>query len=101
MAYLFAVKPLYTILQKTVDPQHSLRRFLGPVQITLLGIGANFGTGIFVTIGTTAAGDLKRPAVEPSLIISFVLVSLVYMVVTLCYAEFASLIPVSDSTCTR
>ena len=51
----------------------TLRRVLGPLEVTLLGIGAVVGAGIFTTIGTAAAGDALRVGAGPSLMLSFVI----------------------------
>jgi APA family basic amino acid/polyamine antiporter len=100
MRGIFATKSLDLILKDTQESERSLRRALGPVQITLLGIGAIIGAGIFATIGTASAGDLARPGAGPALIISFVLAAVVCAFVALCYAEFASLVPISGSAYT-
>ncbi len=52
---LFRIKPLDAILADAERPEYQLRRVLGPLQLTLLGIGAIIGAGIFATIGTAAA----------------------------------------------
>lgn len=100
MRGIFATKSLDLILKDTQESERSLRRALGPVQITLLGIGAIIGAGIFATIGTASAGDMARPGAGPALIISFVLAAVVCAFVALCYAEFASLVPISGSAYT-
>ncbi len=97
---LFRTKPLEAILQDSERPEHQLKRQLGPVQLTLLGIGAIIGAGIFATIGTAAAGDLQRPGAGPALIISFIITSIICGFTALCYAEFASMIPISGSAYT-
>src|SRR5215207_1164055 len=78
----------------------SLRRDLGAFQVTLLGIGAIIGAGIFATIGTAAAGDAARPGAGPSLVLSFAITALVCAFTALCYAEFASMVPISVSAYT-
>ncbi|HEV8579405.1 MAG TPA: amino acid permease [Thermoanaerobaculia bacterium] len=78
----------------------SLRRELGALQVTLLGIGAIVGAGIFATVGTAAAGDAVRPGAGPSLMLSFVLTAVVCAFTALCYAEFAALVPISGSAYT-
>jgi APA family basic amino acid/polyamine antiporter len=100
MRGIFTTKSLDLILKDTQESERSLRRALGPVQITLLGVGAIIGAGIFATIGTASAGDLARPGAGPALIISFVLAAVVCAFVALCYAEFASLVPISGSAYT-
>ena len=78
----------------------SLRRTLGPVQLTLLGIGAIIGAGIFSTVGTAAAGGADHPGAGPALILSFVLTAVTCGFAALCYAELASMVPVSGSAYT-
>lgn len=93
-------KPLELLLQDAEQPANHLRRALGPVQLTLFGIGAIIGAGIFATIGTAAAGDAQRPGAGPALMISFVITAVVCTFTALCYAEFASMIPISGSAYT-
>ncbi len=97
---LFRTKPLDKILRESEEPGHQLKRQLGPVQITLLGIGAIIGAGIFATVGTAAAGDQHRLGAGPALMYSFVITSIVCGFIALCYAEFASMIPISGSAYT-
>jgi len=97
---LFRVKSLDSILRDSEEPEHQLKRALGPVQLTLLGIGAIIGAGIFATIGTAAAGDPNRPGAGPALMISFVITAVVCGFTALCYAEFASMVPISGSAYT-
>ena len=78
-----------------VAEAHDLRRTLGPVHLTMLGIGAIIGAGIFVYTGQVA-GSYAGPAV----LISFVIAGLGCLFAGLCYAEFASMIPVSGSAYT-
>src|SRR5712692_1065834 len=94
---LFHRKSLDAIPQDAAQSEHQLRRALGPLQLTLLGIGAIIGAGIFATIGTAAAGDLSRPGAGPALMVSFVVTAIVCGFTALCYAEFASLVPISGS----
>lgn len=93
-------KPLELLLQDAERPEGHLRRALGPVQLTLFGIGAIIGAGIFATIGTAAAGDAQRPGAGPALILSFVITGVVCTFTALCYAEFAAMIPISGSAYT-
>ena len=88
---LFRIKSLDSILRDAEDKEHQLRRALGPLQITLLGIGAIIGAGIFATIGTAAAGDASRPGAGPALMLSFVITAVVCSFTALCYAELASM----------
>ena len=73
----------------------TLRRALGPVQLTMLGIGAIIGAGIFVLTGQAAAQHAG-----PAIVLSFVLSGIACGFAGLCYAEFASMIPVAGSAYT-
>ena len=97
---LFRVKPLDAILEDAEEPEHQLKRALGPIQLTLFGIGAIIGAGIFATVGTAAAGDANRPGAGPALMLSFVITAIVCAFTALCYAEFASMVPISGSAYT-
>lgn len=97
---LFRTKSLDDILAGIGGPQFSLKRTLGAFNVTLLGIGAIIGAGIFATIGTAAAGDAARPGAGPSLMLSFVITAIVCAFTALCYAEFASMVPISGSAYT-
>jgi APA family basic amino acid/polyamine antiporter len=100
MRGIFSTKKLDAIIHDAEVSVNTLKRVLGPTQITLLGIGAIIGAGIFATIGTAAAGDMHRPGAGPALILSFLLAGGVCALVALCYAEFASLVPISGSAYT-
>ena len=60
---IFRTKNLDDILASAQQEGHALKRTLGPINITLLGIGAIIGAGIFATVRTAAAGDASRPGV--------------------------------------
>ncbi len=100
MASLFLTKPVERLIAETQEGGRSLRRVLGPIDLIALGVGATIGAGIFATIGTAAAGDVNRPGAGPALILSFALTAVVCAFTGLCYAEFASLVPVSGSAYT-
>jgi len=100
MRGIFSTKNLDAILKDAEVPEQQLRRVLGPVQITLLGIGAIIGAGIFATIGTAAAGDVHRLGAGPGLMLSFVLAAVVCAFVALCYAEICAMVPISGSAYT-
>jgi len=91
---LFARKPLALLLEE-LKGENRLRRVLGPVQLSALGVGAIIGTGIFVLTGI-AAHDKTGPA----LMLSFVVSGLACVFAALCYAEFASMVPVAGSAYT-
>jgi basic amino acid/polyamine antiporter, APA family len=96
---IFQTKKLDDIMA-AAEGGTSLRRELGALQVTLLGIGAIVGAGIFATVGTAAAGDAHRLGAGPSLMLSFVITAAVCAFTALCYAEFAALVPISGSAYT-
>jgi APA family basic amino acid/polyamine antiporter len=108
-------------------PEHALKKTLGPVSLTALGIGAVIGSGIFTVIGTAIGGNPSqtvswakspiidlilgmlhghlgavagRPGAGPALVLSLVLVAIVCALTGLCYAELASMIPIAGSAYT-
>src|SRR5215510_3337641 len=96
MASLLAKKPLNTILSEAQETgEHSLKRALGAVNLVTLGIGAIIGAGIFVITGQAAA-----QFAGPAIILSFVLAGIACAFAGLCYAEFASMIPIAGSAYT-
>jgi APA family basic amino acid/polyamine antiporter len=96
MANLLATKPLDMLLEEAKDEgKHSLRRALGPVNLVSLGVGAIIGAGIFVLTGAAAA-----KYAGPAIVLSFVLAGIACVFAGLCYAEFASLIPIAGSAYT-
>jgi APA family basic amino acid/polyamine antiporter len=97
---LFRTKSLDALVAETEQPNQQLRRALGPGNLIALGIGAIIGAGIFATIGTATAGDAARPGAGPALMLSFVLTAVVCGFTALCYAEFASMVPVAGSAYT-
>ncbi len=92
---LFARKPMNLLLQEARDSgSHTLRRTLGPVSLTALGIGAIIGAGIFVLSG------LGAHYAGPGLMLSFVISGFGCAFAVLCYAEFAAMIPLAGSAYT-
>ena len=87
---LFSTKPIGELHE--ADTLNELHRTLDARALVLLGIGAIIGTGIFVLTGTAAANHAG-----PALVISFLIAGLGCALAGLCYAEFASMIPVSGS----
>jgi APA family basic amino acid/polyamine antiporter len=100
MTRLFRRKSLDHLVGETTEPQHQLRRALGPVQLTMLGIGAIVGAGIFSTVGTAAAGGGEHVGAGPALVVSFLIVAVACGFAALCYSEFAAMVPVSGSAYT-
>src|SRR5881398_2835341 len=84
-----------TDLQTEALTDHSLKRALGALNLTMLGIGAIIGTGIFVLTGTVAAQNSG-----PAVVLSFVLAGVASIFAALCYSEFASLVPMAGSAYT-
>ena len=82
-------------LEELDQPERGLRRALGPIQLTAIGIGVIIGTGIFVLTGE-AAGTLAGPAIA----LSFTAAAIACLLAGLCYAEFASAVPVAGSAYT-
>lgn len=97
---LFRTKNLDEILSAAGGPQFSLKRTLNAFNITLIGIGAIIGAGIFATVGTAASGTAERAGAGPSLMLSFVITAIVCGFTALCYAELASMVPISGSAYT-
>jgi APA family basic amino acid/polyamine antiporter len=97
---LYRTKSLDELMAETQEEGHQLKKALGPINLIALGIGAIIGAGIFATIGTAAAGDASRPGAGPALMLSFVLTAIVCGFSALCYAEFASMVPVAGSAYT-
>ena len=91
---LFQVKT-HEALVEELQSDNRLRRILGPIQLSSLGIGAIIGTGIFVLTGIAA-----HDSTGPALVLSFVVSGITCVFAALCYAEFASMVPVAGSAYT-
>src|SRR3954471_20882882 len=91
---LFARKTLSTLLAEA-EGENRLRRVLGPIGLTSLGIGAIIGAGIFVMTGRVAAIDAG-----PAIMVSFIVAGVGCALAAFCYAEFASMAPVAGSAYT-
>jgi len=95
---LFATKPIGTILAEAKgegEGEHTLKRALGPINLITLGIGAIIGAGIFVLTGTAAA-----QFAGPAIVISYIIAGIGCVFAGLCYAEFASMMPIAGSAYT-
>jgi len=93
---LLITKPMDVLLNEAQESgEHSLKRVLGPINLITLGIGAIVGAGIFVLTGAAAA-----QYAGPAIVLSFVLAGIACLFAGLCYAEFASLIPIAGSAYT-
>src|SRR3954454_8170264 len=92
---LFRTKTIEQSIADTEESEHQLRKQLGPVQLTVFGVGVIIGTGIFVLTGV-AAHNFAGPAIS----LSFVFSGIACALAALCYAEFASTVPVAGSAYT-
>src|SRR2546421_3027101 len=119
---LFCCKSIDKLISDSEEPERRLKKTLGPVSLTALGIGAVIGSGIFTVVGTAIAGQkfdtssilnaplldflihhtatVGRPGAGPALALSLVLVAIVCGFTALCYAELASMIPIAGSAYT-
>ncbi len=125
MSQLLRTKSIDRLVAQSEEPGRRLRRTLGPLALTALGVGAVIGTGIFILTGTAAAGEsvaipsiLKAPVLDlllhgrhavsthgrsgagPGISLSFLLTALACGFAALCYAELASMIPIAGSAYT-
>src|SRR5262245_45193642 len=91
---LFLKKPTHLLLKER-DGDRGLRPILGPLQLTSLGVGAIVGAGIFVIIGVVA-----KDKAGAATMLSFVVAGFACAFAALCYAEFASMVPVAGSAYT-
>ena len=94
MSQLFAKKSLKVLLHE-MEGDNRLKRALGPVALTALGVGAVIGAGIFV-----ATGEAAHNTAGPALMMSYVVAGVTCIFAALCYAEFASMAPVAGSAYT-
>jgi APA family basic amino acid/polyamine antiporter len=93
---IFATKSLELLKKEaSATGEHSLKRVLGPLNLVTLGIGAIIGTGIFVLTGQVAATNAG-----PAIVLSMVLAGFASGLAGLCYAEFASTVPIAGSAYT-
>ena len=119
---LLARKSIDKLISDSEEPEHRLKKTLGPWSLTALGIGAVIGSGIFTVIGTAISGEqfdtssvintplanyiithtalAGRPGAGPAIALSLVLVAFVCALTGLCYAELASMIPIAGSAYT-
>jgi APA family basic amino acid/polyamine antiporter len=92
---LLRTKSIEQSIEDTKDETNGLRRALGPLELVVFGVGVIIGTGIFVLTGE-AAGTLAGPSIA----LSFVFAGVACALAALCYAEFASTVPVAGSAYT-
>ncbi|MEQ6902344.1 amino acid permease [Nocardioides sp. YIM 152588] len=92
---LFRTKSVEQAIADTVEPEHRLRKDLGVRDLIVFGVGVIIGAGIFVITGTVAASNAG-----PAITVSFAIAGLACALAALCYAEFASTLPVAGSAYT-
>lgn len=92
---LFRTKSVATLIAESTGGAHVMKRALGPVNLISLGIGSVVGAGIFVLAGTSAANYAG-----PAIVLSYILCGISCLFAGLCYAEFATMIPVAGSAYT-
>ena len=97
---LFRRKPLDALIAEGGDEAHGLKKTLTVVDLIALGIGAIIGAGIFATLGSATSGGVDAPPAGPGVIVSIILTAMACGFCALCYAEFASLVPVAGSAYT-
>ncbi|MFI5916577.1 amino acid permease [Dactylosporangium sp. NPDC051541] len=95
MSSLFRTKSIEQSMRDTDEPGHKLRKNLSAFDLTVFGVGVIIGTGIFVLTGQQAAKNAG-----PAIVLSFALAGVVCALAALCYAEFASTVPVAGSAYT-
>jgi APA family basic amino acid/polyamine antiporter len=92
---LFRTKNIEQSIQDTEEPEHALKKTLSALDLTVFGVGVIIGTGIFVLTGTVAKNNAG-----PAVALAFVVAGVVCALAALCYAEFASTVPVAGSAYT-
>ena len=104
---LFRTKSIASLLAEREAAERGWKRVLGPGSLILLGLGAIIGAGIFASIGTAVAGErdpqtheIIRLGAGPAIMISFALIAVACALSGFCYAELASLVPISGSAYT-
>jgi len=97
---LWRTKSVETLIHESEVRGHKLSRVLGPLDVTMMGIGAVIGAGIFAMVGEAAVGASSGHPAGPALVISFVLTAVACGFTALCYAELAAMVPISGSAYT-
>ena len=92
---LLRTKSVEQSIKDTEEPEHKLNRTLGPLGLSVFGVGVIIGTGIFVLTGEAAGAEAG-----PAIALSFVFAGVACALAALCYAEFASTVPVAGSAYT-
>lgn len=97
---MFRTKSVDALLKDSQEGASRLHRVLGPIDVTMIGIGAIIGAGIFAMIGEAAVGASSGYPAGPALILSFLITSIACGFTALCYAELAAMVPISGSAYT-
>jgi APA family basic amino acid/polyamine antiporter len=97
---MFRRKSVTDSLADAERPGQELKRSLGAFHLTMMGVGAIVGAGIFSSVGEMAAGVPGIPGAGPALILSYVLTAVACGFAALCYAEIAAMVPISGSAYT-
>ncbi len=97
---LWRTKPIDSLIHEAHVRGHTLERALGSFDVTMIGIGAIIGAGIFAMVGEAAVGASSGHPAGPALIVSFVLTAIACAFTALCYAELAAMVPISGSAYT-
>ncbi|MEQ8168145.1 MAG: amino acid permease [Candidatus Eremiobacterota bacterium] len=97
---LFRKKNVEEIIASAEREDFKLKKSLGAIDLMAMGVGAIIGAGIFVITGSIAAGGASHIGAGPAVIISFIIAAVACSFSALCYAEFASLLPISGSAYT-
>jgi basic amino acid/polyamine antiporter, APA family len=98
--FLFRRKPLDLLLTERGDEAHGLKKTLTAVDLMALGIGGIIGAGIFAVLGSATSGGSGMPPAGPGVALSILLTAIACGFCALCYAEFASLVPIAGSAYT-
>src|SRR5262245_38372738 len=99
-AGLFRRKSATVMLAEAERSEHSLKKALGAFDITMLGVGAIIGAGIFASFGQAAAGGDGIVGAGPALMLSYLLTAVACGFAALCYAEIAAMVPIAGSAYT-
>ncbi|MDD5627773.1 MAG: amino acid permease [Elusimicrobia bacterium] len=97
---LWRTKSVDSLIHESETRGHKLARVLGPLDVTMIGIGAVIGAGIFAMVGEAAVGASSGHPAGPALIVSFILTAVACGFTALCYAELAAMVPISGSAYT-
>ena len=97
---LWRTKSVDSLIHESEVKGHKLNRVLGPLDVTMIGVGAVIGAGIFAMVGEAAVGATSGYPAGPALVISFILTAIACGFTALCYAELAAMVPISGSAYT-